>query len=240
MAAEFQFKRFAVSNEFSAMKINTDGVLLGAAVGVLPSDRKVLDIGTGTGTVALMLAQRLSEIAEDFVIEGIDIDGASASEAAANFASSPWKKSLRCLHLPLQEFQTDTSYDLIVSNPPYFDSSLTNPDERVSISRHSLTLSYADIIVFASTHLAPGGRLALIMPSDIERQLLREGRSRGLFASETLHIRTTERKAISRTIATFSASGPGTVPVSSELVIRKDGEYTGEYRRLVRDFYLYL
>ena len=92
--AVFHFKHFDVSNERSAMKVNTDGVLLGAAADVLPTDRNVLDIGTGTGTVALMIAQRLSFLGEDFLIDAIDIDLPSAEEASANFAGSLWKDHL--------------------------------------------------------------------------------------------------------------------------------------------------
>ena len=129
------------------MKVNTDGVLLGAAMTVRPSDRRMLDIGTGTGTIALMAAQRSSGTAR---IDAIDIDEPSATEAAANFKASPWDCSLTAHHTSLDGFTPPAEYDLIFSNPPYFEDSLTAPDQRKSTARHTSDgLSYRDIFEFA-------------------------------------------------------------------------------------------
>ena len=137
----FRFKKFEVRNEKSAMKVNTDGVLLGAACPVRPDMKNVLDIGTGTGTIALMLAQRISALTQktdssiDLNIIGIDIDEDAAAEAGANFAASAWAGSLEARQQALAELETDGNFNLIVSNPPYYDSSLTNPDAKKTYRR---------------------------------------------------------------------------------------------------------
>ena len=136
----FRFKKFSVVNERSAMKVNTDGVLLGAAMTILPDDSLLLDIGTGTGTIAMMAAQRLADMGVSTVrIDAIDIDEPSASEAAANFRNSPWADSLTVHNLSLDDYAADfaETYDLIFSNPPYFEDSLTAPDIRKSTARHT-------------------------------------------------------------------------------------------------------
>ena len=157
----FRFKEFDVVNERSAMKVNTDGVLLGAAMTILPGDRRFLDIGTGTGTIALMAAQRASDCVR---IDAIDVDEASADEAGMNFRNSPWTDSLKAFHSSLDEHSAaagDIRYDLIFSNPPYFEDSLNAPEERRNNARHTSTgLSYREILDFASQDLTEEGRVS--------------------------------------------------------------------------------
>ena len=247
----FRFKEFEVVNERSAMKVNTDGVLLGAAMTILPSDRKMLDVGTGTGTIALMAAQRLSVIlntspvilneVKNLRIDAIDIDEASASEAAANFRNSPWNSSLIAHHCPFEEFASsaDTRYDLIFSNPPYFEDSLTAPDERKSTARHTSDgLSYRDIFEFAKDSLSENGRVSLVLPADQEAALTRYARMCGLHLFRILWVRTVPRKAPSRIIAEFSCTRCSE-PVQELLTIQDEGKYTQEYLSLTRDFYLF-
>lgn len=248
----FRFKEFEVVNERSAMKVNTDGVLLGAAMTILPSDRTMLDVGTGTGTIALMAAQRASSAIQNpsFVIlnevknlriDAIDIDEASASEASANFINSPWSPTLRAHHLPLEEFatSTETVYDLIFSNPPYFEDSLTAPDERKSTARHTSDgLSYRDIFEFAKDRLSENGRVSLVLPADQEAALTRYARMCGLYLFRILRVRTVPRKAPSRIIAEFSRKR--CMELSEGLLtIQDEGKYTQEYLSLTRDFYLF-
>lgn len=241
----FRFKKFEVVNERSAMKVNTDGVLLGAAMTILPSDRTMLDVGTGTGTIALMAAQRLSSAILNEVknprIDAIDIDEASASEASANFIKSPWSAILRAHHLPLEEFaaSAETVYDLIFSNPPYFEDSLTAPDERKSTARHTSDgLSYRDIFEFAKDRLSENGRVSLVLPADQEAALTRYARMCGLYLFRILRVRTVPRKAPSRIIAEFSRTR--CAELSEELLtIQDEGKYTQEYLSLTGDFYLF-
>lgn len=241
----FHFRQFDVINEASAMKVNTDGVLLGAA-GTLPATcHNVLDIGTGTGTIALMIAQRLKAITDDFHIDAIDIDEASATEAKANFEVSPWGSSLSAHHCALKDFDPGTEYDLIVSNPPYFDDSLLNPDERESTARHSISMSYRDILAWSSVHLSPDGHVALVLPIETEPALLREARSYGLFPCRILRIRTTPRKAARRIIAEFSFTRQSEGPVEEVLTLQDPARYpdvkdhrTPEYVSLTSEFYI--
>ena len=255
----FQFKRFNVVNERSAMKVNTDGVLLGAAMTIRPDDRRLLDIGTGTGTIALMAAQRALGIpgqagddkpvtgddkpvtGGNVMIDAIDIDEPSATEAAENFKASPWSDHLHIHNLSLQEFAETGSekYDLIFSNPPYFEDSLTAPDERKSTARHTSDgLSYRDIFEFAAERLTGSGRVALVLPADQEAPLCRYARMCGLHLFRILRIRTVERKAPIRIIAEFSRERCQT-PSDGILTIMNKGKYTQEYLSLTHDFYLF-
>jgi len=248
----FQFKMFNVVNERSAMKVNTDGVLLGAAMTIRPDDRRLLDIGTGTGTIALMAAQRALGIpgqagddkpvtGGDVMIDAIDIDEPSATEAAENFKASPWSDHLHVHNLSLQEFAETGSgkYDLIFSNPPYFEDSLTAPDERKSTARHTSDgLSYRDIFDFAAERLTCCGRVALVLPADQEAPLCRYARMCGLHLFRILRIRTVERKAPIRIIAEFSRERCQT-PSDGILTIMNKGKYTQEYLSLTHDFYLF-
>lgn len=248
----FRFKRFEVVNERSSMKVNTDGVLLGAAVTILPTDRHILDVGTGTGTIALMLAQRLLELKltediKDFQITGIDIDRASTEEAALNFAHSPWSGHLQAIHTPLQTLGTDALWDLIVSNPPYYDSSLQNPDSRKNMARHiagrdednlpDSPLSFRTLAEFAKRHPDKGGRLAMILPADQEREVTRYAAACGLHLSRILRIRTTPDKPYKRMIVEFITE-PVTVCEQSLTLQDKEGKRTQEYISLTEDFYL--
>jgi tRNA1Val (adenine37-N6)-methyltransferase len=235
----FRFKKFEVVNERSAMKVNTDGVLLGAAMTIRPEDRCMLDIGTGTGTIALMAAQRISGNA--IRIDAIDIDEPSATEAAMNFANSPWSGCLHAYNMSLDAFAVSDGqkYDLIFSNPPYFEDSLTAPDERKSTARHtSEGLSYRDIFEFAKERLTDDGRVSLVLPADQEAALCRYARMCGLHLFRILRVRTVPRKAPSRMIAEFSRQRYETVK-EELLTIQNEGQYTQEYLSLTHDFYMF-
>ena len=242
----FRFKRFEVVNERSAMKVNTDGVLLGAAMTLKEGDRRLLDIGTGTGTIALMAAQRLAGIPgqagnEEVRIDAIDIDEPSAVEAAANFARSPWAEHMHAHNLSLDDFAAsgEWKYDMIFSNPPYFEDSLTASDERKSTARHtSEGLSYRDIFEFAAERLTPQGRVSLVLPADQEAGVCRYARMCGLHLFRILRIRTVTRKAPARIIVEFSRERC-IGPADDILTIQDEGKYTQEYLSLTHDFYLF-
>ncbi|MBE6217898.1 MAG: methyltransferase [Bacteroidales bacterium] len=261
-------------NERSAMKVNTDGVLLGASMTVRDTDRRLLDIGTGTGTIALMAAQRLmgkdspirsgnecrglsgnedgdgsgsvdrSRRVHEVRIDAIDIDEPSATEAAANFSNSPWSDVLHACNVSLDGYAAriagpDASYDLIFSNPPYFEESLQAPQERRNNARHTATgLSYREILDFASERLTEQGRVSLVLPADVETALTRHARMCGLHLFRILRVRTVPRKDPSRIIAEFSRTRCR-MPEEELLTIQNEGKYTQEYLSLTRDFYLF-
>lgn len=240
----FRFKKFEVINERSAMKVNTDGVLLGASITISPDDRRFLDIGTGTGTIALMVAQRAlaeGDASHTAVVDAIDIDEPSASEAKMNFANSPWAEHMRAYNMSLDEFAASTAetYDLIFSNPPYFEDSLTAPDERKSTARHTSDgLSYRDIFDFASDRLSEKGRVSFVLPADQEAALCRYARMCGFHLFRILRVRTVPRKSPTRMIAEFSRERCPQ-PSDSILTIQDEGKYTQEYLSLTHDFYTF-
>ena len=237
----FRFRRFSVANSESAMKVNTDGVLLGALMTLRAADRNCLDVGTGTGTVALMAAQRLYDAGvSDARITAIDIDGPSAREAAMNFAGSPWPDMLEAKHLPLSGLSgpdVPAAFDHIFSNPPYYDLSLQAPDMRRNAARHTDTLSYRELAAFAAEHLASDGILSMILPADSELWLLRHARMNGLQPVRIVRIRTVERKKPSRIVAEFSKRHSGDCR-EQLLTLMKDGSLTPEYRELTKPFYI--
>lgn len=244
MDNSFRFKRFSVKNGSSGLKVGTDAVLLGAYAAI-PEPRdgalKILDIGTGTGIIALMLAQRAVEAYADLQenalkITGIDID--SQAEGGENFAASPWAYALEYRNASLAAYMDSDpcAFDLIVSNPPYYDDSLQCPDSRRSAARHTESLSYREVITFANDFLAPGGTLAMVLPKTEETRLCRFASSFGLFPSRILSVRTVERKAPARIVAEFSFVRKKTV--KEDLTIMDNGGYTTEYKSLTKDFYL--
>ena len=246
----FRFKKFDVVNERSAMKVNTDGVLLGAVMSIAPEDRTFLDIGTGTGTIALMAAQRLEnilcssseEVAAVSHIDALDVDEPSASEAAINFAASPWRSILAAYHASLDSFADSENckfYDLIFSNPPYFESSLQAPEERRNAARHTITgLSYREIVDFAVKRLAENGRLALVLPVETEKDLARYAGMNGLYMFSMTYVQTVPHRAPKRIIAEFCRHRPEDIK-KTVLTIQDAGLYTQEYLSLMKDFYLF-
>ena len=251
----FRFRKFSVENTESAMKVNTDGVLLGALMTVRASDRMSLDVGTGTGTIALMAAQRLSGLLPDSGITpgspddggngvrilAIDIDKPSADEAARNFSDSPWPSMLESFHASLEEFRTMrqcTGFDHIFSNPPYYDMSLTAPDPRRNTARHTDSLSYRELVEFASAHLSPDGILSVILPADSLLWLTRYAGMYGLYRYRTVKIRTTARKQPSRAVVEFGMARPADIPPEELLTIHDGNGYSSEYIALTSDFYI--
>lgn len=234
----FRFKRFDVSNSRSAMKLGTDSVLLGSCAPVASNVKKVLDVGTGTGVVALMIAQRLSEKDGDgFRIEGIDIDEPSVVEASENFANSPWAGNLSVERCALSNWP-GKEYDLIVSNPPFFDDSLLNPDERLSEARHTVSLSYRELCKYASGALAEQGILSMVLPKDVKKSLVRVAGSFGLYLLEEVEVRTTSGKAAKRMVISFSKVKRDWQ--KKELVMMESGGYTAQYRALMEPFLISL
>lgn len=217
------------------MKVGTDGVLVGAWARVKPSDRCILDIGTGTGLIALILAQR----APGAEITGIDVD--DVSQARENAAASPWADRVAFAQCAVQEFVPAAKYDLIVSNPPYFVDSLKCPDAGRTTARHAITLTFEELRDAATGLLTPEGRFAVILPT-VEAAVFAELCRGRLALVRRTEVRTTPHHAPKRVLMEFT-KGDGGVPVApelSELIIGtgRHEQYTPEYMALTGDFYL--
>ena len=227
----FRFKQFAVEQDDVAMKVGTDGVLLGAWA-ACDGAKRILDIGTGTGVISLMLAQRNSE-AE---IHAVEIDEIATKRARSNFDLSPWAERLEVENCAVQEFGADEKFDLIISNPPYFVDSLLPPDAKRSTARHTHDLSFEELDKAVCRLLADEGRFALILPiTEFEKYLT----ITQLHLARRCDVYPKVGAAIKRVMAEFALHA--TAEVKHETItIEQDkrGDYTDEYRALTKDFYL--
>ena len=231
----FQFKQFTIRHDKCAMKVGTDGVLLGAWAGI-ESCNRILDIGTGTGLIAMMLAQRSKA-----VIDAIDIDAEACLQAQENAESSPFAERIKIRQSALSDFaQTDTGlYDLIVSNPPYFVDSLKCPDQKRNTARHTDTLTLEDLLQDSRKLLAPLGRIALILPYDLKERLADCIRTQNLFLSKETSVIPVPGAEPKRLLAELTAEPPVFPTFSSQLTIEiARHQYTDEYVSLTKDFYL--
>ena len=229
----FRFKQFTIWHDKCAMKVGTDGVLLGAWADI-ENKKQILDIGTGTGLIALMLAQRSSA-----TIDAIDIETSAIEQAKENFKRSNWNNRIESYHKALQDFTPKHTYDLIVSNPPFFQKSLISPLKERSIARHDETLPISKLFDFASEYLEDKGVFSLIYPIDNFEQALEYGQSKNLYLKrKTLVFPTPESKS-KRILSEFSKEKLLN-PVVNKIIIESSGrhQYSEEYIHLTKDFYL--
>jgi tRNA1Val (adenine37-N6)-methyltransferase len=233
----FQFKQFRVEQGNCAMKISTDAVLLGALAGInLPTT--ILDIGTGTGVIALMLAQRNPE-AEVF---GLEIDREAYLQAAENVRNSPWGHRVTIIESPLQEYQHyGTKFDLIVSNPPYFPNHLLSQDMRRNQALHQGTLTFFELIAGVEKYLEKDGELWIILPERQMREFELAAKSEGFEGFRRIEIRDSILKPVLRVIQAFGRNRQkGSTFEARELVIKgSNGEYSADYRELLKKFMLH-
>lgn len=227
----FNFRQFTIYQDSCAFKVGTDGVLLGASAEV-SSAKKILDIGTGTGLIAIMAAQRSSA-----TIIAIEPDRESFIQACLNVRNSPWSERITVENVSLQKFETDSHYDLILSNPPFFSDSLRNPDPVKAASRHNLNLSNDDLLSGVRRLLTENGIFQVIMPYSEGTILIAEAADYGLYCNALLKIRPLPTSEIRRLIITFS--GKRKKPSEKILTIEHGGrhEFTEEYINLTREFY---
>ncbi len=258
----FRFKQFTVYHDRCAMKVGTDGCLLGAWT-PLPSSTTnpihVLDVGTGSGLIALMLAQRLPNA----IIDAIDIDPGAIEQATFNFAQSPWPNRLRAHLCSLQEWHSHLTpssqwnglYDLIVSNPPYFINSLPNPDQQRNMARHTDTLSYAELFSCCTQLLSPTGIFSIILPASAESEILstlnakRSPLNAPLSTLHTTRVYSKPNTPPLRTLMAFSHSTlnakrstlsecPEAPLNAKRLTLTSSSSRSPEYTALMQDFYL--
>lgn len=228
----FQFRRFTIYQDRCAMKVGTDGTLLGAWASVpsMVEAQRVLDIGTGTGLIALMMAQRFPQA----LVTGIDIDEAAVQQARENAAASPFAARVAIVSGDVTVFsdrEVANGFDAIVCNPPYFTDSLQSPDAQRTLARHTATLSYRALMESAWRLLGDGGELSVIIPFDCKARLEAEALLAGFFKTRECAVRTTVRKPSRRFLMAFRKH-PAQL-CTEELVIGSE-----EYRQLMKDFLL--
>jgi len=228
----FSFKQFTVRHDRCAMKVGTDGVLLGAWID-LNSSRRILDIGTGTGLIALMLAQRCS----DARIIAVDIDSAAVEQAQENIQASPWKNRVEVLQQDICTYHPHGTFDTIVSNPPYFIDSLKCPDGQRSTARHTDTLDADRLIGKVSELLSPDGSFSIILPAEQTEDLIRVADEKRLYPSRQTRVITRPGLSPKRILMEFRKIS--TVFQPDELVIELERHvYSEEYIALTKEFYL--
>jgi tRNA1Val (adenine37-N6)-methyltransferase len=231
--ADFHFKQFTVTHQNSTHKVGTDGVLLGAWTEVI-SAGNILDIGTGTGVIALMLAQRTPEAV---TIDAIEIEKQDAEVAALNVVHSPWPQKIQVHQTALQDFFPKKKYDLVVANPPYFVNSLLPPEKKRSDARHAHALSFSDLLESTLRLLNPGGRLSLILPYREGLQFIEQSESRGIFCIRKCAFQSRSHKPIERLLLEFSRKA--IMPREEALTLYRHGNaWSEDYQELTRDFYV--
>lgn len=241
MSDSFTFKRFAVRQERCAMKVGTDGVLLGAWA---EGGSRILDIGTGTGLIALMMAQRFSEAH----LTAIDIDEDACVQARENVFASPFRDRIEVVHTSLQDElnlikapshfpQHPFVFDAIVGNPPFFENSLKNPDKKRSLARHTETLSFQELLRGAAAMLSAEGVFSVVIPTERMESFMTESYFQGLFLSRKCLVKTVERRQPKRCLLAFRKQRPTQVEETTAC-LQQDGERSEWYRKLTGDFYL--
>ena len=230
----FRFKQFSLLNDKTAMKVGTDGVLLGCWCDVSKAKR-VLDVGTGCGLIALMIAQRQP----DALIYGIDIDEGAVEEASYNAEHSPWHHRLRLHCADFNHFDCDEKFDLIVSNPPYFKNALPAQEMARNQARHMTELSIQQLITKSTELLAEKGIICLITPVEIESEIMALCGEKRLFVAKETRVFTKINSGAKRIL--WQLSKNVVESVTSDLYIYgTNGQYTPEYIALCKDFYLHM
>ena len=238
----FQFKRFVVRQERCAMKVGTDGTLLGAWA---RGGQRVLDIGTGTGLIALMMAQRCPEA----LVTAVDIDADAVRQARENVAESPFAEQItvvegdiNALTIPTDNHISHLSpliyhFDAIVCNPPYFNDSLTCPDEQRTTARHTTTLTYRELMAAVVRLLSDDGEFSVVIPFDCKARLEAEAALAGLSKTRECSVRTTPRKAPRRFLLAFRKH-PVAVETTEGVLETEPGQRSDWYHALTNEFYL--
>ncbi len=236
MEQPFHFKQFTIEQDRCAMKIGTDGILLGAWV-ELKDPYSILDIGAGTGIIGLMMAQR----SDAGLIDAIEIDDEAYEQCVDNFENSPWGDRLFCYHASLNEFaeemQEEEKYDLIISNPPFYAEDYKSGNNARDMARFADALPFVDLLGYASSLLSEDGNFAVIIPFTEEGNFLKIAETYNFFPNRITRVRGAENAPIKRSLLQLSFSTDGVK--EDELVIEiSRHEYTPEYIAMVKNFYL--
>ena len=231
----FRFRRFVIWHDKSSMPVGTDGVLLGAWASVRDSTH-ILDIGTGSGLVALMAAQR----APQAQIVGIDVDEASVMQATRNAQESPFASRLTMLQADVRSCSlSERSFDTILSNPPFFQNDVLPPSRRRCQARNASVLPASQLLASVDRLLTEKGRFCVVLPSDSQTEFVALALEKNLYLSKAMQVRTVARKAPKRVLLEFERSPVSKTSFEELLLQSADGSRSSEYALLTRDFYLF-
>ena len=228
----FKFKQFTIVQDGCAMKVGTDGCLLGGWFDCSKS-KKILDIGCGSGLIAIMAAQRC-----DALVTGIEIDNNAAIQAEENVKNSPWSDRIRIENIDINKYSPCDLFDTIVSNPPYFSETLQSPDPSRAVARHNCSLPHRDLIDAAKRLLTTEGRLALILPADEARRFAMQAVAAGLHLRRRCDVATKPGTQPKRTLSEWSLTS-GEAEIELLTLSADDGQRSEQYRRLTEEFYLH-
>ncbi len=233
----FHFKEFTIQQYKTAMKVGTDGVLLGAWANLKENINSVLDIGTGTGLIALQIAQRC----DVEIIDALEIEPNAYEQAVENFENSDWGDRLFCYHSSLQEFieEIDEKYDLIISNPPYYNDTFKELDKNRALARHTKDLSFKELISASAKLLSKNGTCAFIIPFHEESNFLAFAEKSQLYPQRITRVKGNINTNFKRSLLQLSFAN--TTPTINEFAIEIERHiYTKDYKKLVKSFYLKL
>jgi tRNA1Val (adenine37-N6)-methyltransferase len=231
----FQFKQFTIRQDKTAMKVGTDGVLLGAWVDLGHNPESILDIGTGTGLIALQLAQR----SNCQIIDALEIEPNAFEQAVENFENSNWGDRLFCYHASIDDFanEIDDTYDLIISNPPFYNSTYKELEQKRALARHTKSLTFERLLNLTSKLLSKKGTCAFIIPSQEESEFLELAAGNNLFPLRITRVKGNIKTNFKRTLLQLGHAKSS--PKTNELAIEIERHvYTVDYKNLVEDFYL--
>ena len=231
----FKFKKFTIEQSGCAMKVGTDGCLLGAWFDN-SNCKQILDIGAGTGLISIMAAQRCPTA----TITGIEIDNIAAMRATENAKKSPWSERVRIINVDVNNFASEERFDTIVSNPPYFSNSLKCDDKQRTLARHNDSLTPELFFRNAGLLLADNGKISIIIPCDTLDEWTSQAAFKGFSAHRITNVHTTPRKEAKRVLVEFRREAC-TAPLTEKLILETaPGEYSQEATAMLRDFYLKL
>lgn len=232
----FSFKQFQIQQDRCAMKVGTDGVLLGAWTPIHNNPFGILDIGTGTGIISLMLAQR----SHAQQIDALEIDEEAYEQATDNFENSPWNDRLFCFHAALDEFveEPEDEYDLIVSNPPFYSEDYKSNNGQRDLARFQDALPFEDLIEAAAILLSENGIFSVIIPFKEEEKFLTLAAEYELFAFKITHVKGTPTSDYKRSLIALSRNSNVICTTDALTIETARHQYTDEYIRLTKDFYL--
>jgi len=235
----FQFKQFTIQQDQCAMKVTTDGCLFGGIAAAKIQKTKIniqstLDIGTGTGLLSLMLAQKLTT-----TIDAVEIDEATSSQAKENFAGSPWKDRLHIYNADILTFASDKKYDCIITNPPFFEDDLRSSDINKNNAKHDTALTLKQLLQAIDLHLKEDGIFFILLPFHRVAYFEKEAAVFNFFPAEKINVRQMPTHDLFRTILLFTTKE---IPINiEELTIKEnDNTYTAGFTELLKDFYLHL